>query len=212
VKVRVLRVDPRTVALAGSAGTDESTPTVVTLAAPQQVGPHDLGLWLGRGVFTIAPSAEDARVIAAGVSAQSTTASKARAAAGVHDEDGMLEWLELAPDATPDAQTASAMDALLQAHGCSTRMLLVGEARALVGGTLDVTAEPTKPASGPAARLVRVRSPGAKPIFESTPIVPPAVWQPLMSQRVRYFPKPKAADAGAPPPSAAPAPAPPGSN
>jgi hypothetical protein len=206
LKARVLRVDPRAVLVAGTQGTSETTPTVVTLAAPQQMGPHDLGLWLGRAVFTVASSAEDARLLAAGVAAQSPTAGKARVAVGVHDEDGMLEWIELAPDVQADAQTAAVMDKLLKAHGCSTRMLVVGEARALPGGTLDIAGEPTKPPAGPAARLVRTQAPAARPMFDSTPIVPPAVWQPLMNQRVRYFPKPPKHDAGAPASSGTPAP------
>lgn len=205
LKVRVLRVDPRTVAVAGSAGTDETTPTIVTFAAPQQVGPHDLGLWFAKGVFTIGAGDESAhaKLLAAGVPLSAHVSSRARVAIGVHDEDGMLEWIELAPELGADAQTAATMDALLKEHGCSTRMLVLGDARALVGGSLDVAGEPSKPPSGPSSRLVRGQAPSAKLAFTDTPIVSPTVWQPLMNQRVRYFPKPPKTDAGAPAPTSA---------
>jgi hypothetical protein len=88
--------------------------------------------------------------------------------------------------------------------GCSSRMLVPGDARALLGGTLDASGEPG-PSAGTAstARLVRAAAPGAHPAFEKTPVVPPSVWQPLQNQRVRYFRKPAkdaAKDAGAPKP------------
>jgi hypothetical protein len=235
--VRAVRVDPRTVVPAGAPGTNAETPTVVSFiglregasaqggAAPapsSAKNAHDLvekpelHAWFASGVFLIeknAPS-EDATPLAAGVSATSPFAKKARAAVGIQDEDGMLEWIELAPDVTPDASTAQLLDKLLEKAGCSSRMLILGDTRPYLGGTLDLAGETTAVPAGPAAtvsRLVRGSAPGAHLAFESTPIVPPAVWQPLQSQRVRYFrkaakakPAATAADANAPAPTSEP--------
>ena len=83
-------------------------------------------------------------------------------------------------------------------------MLVSGDARALVGGTLDAAGEPAAPAGTVStARLVRGAPPGAHLVFDKTPVVSPNVWQPLQNQRVRYFRKPSKEapkDAGAPKP------------
>ena len=194
-KVRVLRVDPRTVAPAGSAGTTADTPTIVTFVAPRTARPRRRArrcdaLVRERRVPRRATGepATDATTLADGVSLASPAAAAARAAVGVQDEDGMLDWIELAPEVPASATTASVLDALLARAGCSSRMLVTGDPHALLGGTLDLAAQPFEAAVGAtAARLVRGAAPGAHLAFESTPIVPPAVWQPLESQRVRYF-------------------------
>ena len=63
------------------------------------------------------------------------------------------------------------MDALLRALGCSERMAVPGDARALLGGTLDAAGEPLAGPGPAAARLVRARAPDAHAIFADTPIV-----------------------------------------
>jgi hypothetical protein len=202
VKVRALRIDPRTVVPAGSRGTNADTPTVVTFVAPRTAldTKVERRAWFANGVFLIGtqtPSA-DATTLADGVAVASPTAATARAAVGIQDEDGMLDWLELAPEVTPSAATAKALDALLARAGCSSRMLVTGDSRALLGGTLDLAANPFTAVGATAARLVRGSAPGAHLVFD-TPVVPPAVWQPLESQRVRYFrraPPKKAASKG----------------
>jgi hypothetical protein len=209
IKVRALRVDPRTVRPAGSPGTTADTPTVVSFVGGDRSKGSDPHVWFASGVFLLAASApeKDATPIASGVPLTSPSSAKARAAAGIHDEDGMLEWLELAPEVTADATTALAMDGMLARAGCSSRMLVLGDPHALLGGTLDIAGEATAVAAGPAvpaSRLVRGPAPGAHAMFETTQVVGPAVWQPLQNQRVRYFRKAgkrKAeADAGAPRP------------
>jgi len=189
VKVRALRVDPRTVVPAGSQGTTEETPTIVSFVAPR-AAKSPLRAWFASGVFLVGsrePST-DATVIADGVSVDSPASASARAAVGVQDEDGMLDWIELAPDATAGAATAKLLDALLAKAGCSSRMLVTGDTHALLGGTLDLSAQPFVATLGAtAARLVRGAAPGAHLAFESTPVVPPEVWQKLQSQRVHYF-------------------------
>jgi len=206
-KVRVLRVDPRTVRAAASAGTTEGTPTIVSFEGTRRARPGELAVWLGDRVFLsgAAPPSPDALAIAVGSLPGSPEAASARAMVGIQDEDGMLDWIELPPDATPSAALTRAMDALLASMGCSARIALAGDARALLAGTLDVAGEPTSPPRTAVARLVRGDAPSARPYFTSTPIVSPSVWQPLQSQRVRYFQKPKkaASDAGAPAPGGA---------
>jgi hypothetical protein len=207
IRVRALRLDPRTVRPAGSAGTSAETPTVVSFLGggkPPRSG--EVGLWLASGMFTIgaAPETKDAVPLAQGVPLATPAAKSARIGVGVHDEDGMVEWIELAPDVRADDTTAKILDKHLESAGCSMRMLVTGEARALLGGTLDIAGDPAAPPSANLglARLVRGAPPGAHLAFADTPVVPPAVWQPLQNQRVRYFrkpPKPSASpDAGAP--------------
>ncbi|MGO8992731.1 MAG: hypothetical protein ACLQVI_05350, partial [Polyangiaceae bacterium] len=189
VKVRVLRIDPRAVVPAGSPGTNADTPTIVTFVAPRTAGAAkaERRAWFANGVFLVGTNepAADATTLGDGVSLASPAAATARAAVGVQDEDGMLDWIELSPDVSPSATTAKLMDTLLVHAGCTSRMLVTGDSRALLGGTLDLAAQPFQAAVGAtAARLVRDAAPGAELTFD-TPVVPPAVWQPLQAQRVR---------------------------
>jgi hypothetical protein len=192
IKVRALRIDPRTVAPVGAKATDANTPTIVSFVAPRAGGSArvERRAWMANGVFLVGSSAPspDATTLADGVAPTSPAAAAARAAVGVQDEDGMLNWIELAADVPASAAAAKAMDALLLQAGCSSRMLVTGNAQALLGGTLDLDAQPIDLAAlGPtAARLVRDKAPGADLVFD-TPVVTPAVWQALQAQRVRYF-------------------------
>jgi len=201
VKVRILRVDPRTVRPAGTAGANEQTVIVFNGPAHKAAG---AGVWLEKGVFLAgtAPPSPDALGIALGVPASAPAAAAARVFAGVEDEEGMLVWAELAPDTKPGPDTAASVDALLKKMGCSVRVATFGDARALLGGQLDIAGEAaTVPVTPDAVRLVRGAAPDAHPYFESTPIVRPSVWQPLQMQRVRYFhhkKSPSGSDAGAP--------------
>ncbi len=194
IKVRALRIDPRTVVPAGSRGTTADTPTIVTFVAPRTagVGNVERRAWFANGVFLVGTNepGADATTLGDGVTVASPTSGTARAAVGVQDEDGMLDWVELAPDVPASAAAAKAMDALLARAGCSSRMLVTGDSHALLGGTLDLTGQPIEAAIGATAgRLVRDAAPGAELAFD-TPVVPPAIWQPLQAQRVRYFRKP----------------------
>jgi len=195
---RVLRVDPRAVVPAGSQGTTVDTPTVVSFFGAPHEGP---GVWLSGDVFVVGASPSPGAMRVAGGSPLSAggAIAGARAAVGVQDEDGLLDWVELAPDARGDAGTAAAMDALLAKMGCSARLLVGGDARAVLGVGQDLSGAPVPLPSSPSARLVRGQPPGARAFFESTPVVPLSVWQPLQAQRIRYFPKAPKADAGAPP-------------
>jgi hypothetical protein len=83
------------------------------------------------------------------------------------------------------------------------RMMLAGDARALLGGSLDAAGGALPTAPPPAAvRLVRAQAPDAHPFFEDTALVDIEVWRPLQAKRVRYFYKPTpSASASASPPS-----------
>jgi hypothetical protein len=193
LKLRVVRADPRTMMPAAS-DAQTTSPTVLALLAPAK---GDASLWWSSGVLSVGASApaKDAVRLASGYPASAPAAATARAAVGVQDEDGMLVWVELPAGEHPDAQTAAAMDALLESLGCSERTMLPGEARALLGGTLDAAGDALPAAVAPSVRLVRVRSPDAHTIF-----------QPLQAKRVRYFYKPPPATSASGALSAAPAP------
>jgi hypothetical protein len=203
-EVRVLRVDPRAVVPAGSPGTTSETPSIVSFfgASPPVDaglrGHEGVGIWLSAGVLvTGVTGPPGAQRVASGAPISSGGAvAGARAAVGVQDEDGLLAWVELAPGSLPDATTAAAMDALLAKMGCTTRLLLGPDARAVLAGGLDLSSAPVALPATPSTRLVRGAAPAARPYFETTPVVGPSVWQPLQSQRVRYFPKPRKVDAG----------------
>jgi hypothetical protein len=199
-KVFVLRVDPRTVRSA--AATEDADPAIVlSLTGRARAEPGELTLWLAGGGFAIgarAPSPE-ATAIAPGLLPASDKAGAARAAVGVNDEDGMLTWVELPPDLSADGRTAAMLDALLAKLGCSSRMLLVGGTKALLGGALDITGSaPQGPPAPSRAVLVRGSPPGAHTLFDTTQLVPYSVWQPLQAQRVRYLAAAKPAGPAAP--------------
>jgi hypothetical protein len=202
LRLRVLRVDPRAVVPAASHGTTIDTPTVVSFFGVPREG---VGVWLGEGLFVTGTSPGGTRIAAGSPLGSGIGGGKdARAAIGVQDEDGLLDWVELPPEAKPDAASAAAMDALLAKMGCTVRLLVGADARAVLGSGQDLSGTPIPLPATPSTRLVRGNPSSARLYFESTPIVPPAVWQPLQSQRVRYFPKARKVDAGAPPPGTTP--------
>lgn len=213
IKVRVVRVDPRAVT-AKRREDAQGKPVILTVGraavkdAPREDG--DLGLFHAGHVFIVgkqnAPP-EGSLLLARGTPETAESARNANAAVGVGDEDGMLQWVELAPGTQPSAAAAHAMGELLSSLGCSQRMWLLAGTRAALGGTLDAAGQPFAPPT-PDAVLVRADAPGAHPYFVDTPIVGQDVWQPLQSQRVRYFKKPGApagsASSGGTPGGAAP--------
>jgi len=196
MKVRVMRVDPRTIAATNGTANQN---VVATLGVPETKAADahatsnmgDLRLWFTPGVFTIGknPHDEKATAIAYGVLQQSSAAQSARAAVGIQDEDGMLNWVEIPATMSLDAEGVRQIDQLLQKMGCGSRMFVPGQLRAFVGGELGIDAESPTPHST-LVSFTRVATPGAELHFTDTPIVPFNVWQPLQAQRVRYFPKP----------------------
>lgn len=188
-RARVLRIDPRTVAVDPNPNGDDKT--VVLFGKARGKGREagvpaetEKKLWMVNHVFTIDKNAPGGAPIVGVLPPGSPTA---RGAVGISDEDGMLQWIELLPEDVPSAEASEAMLKLLERIGCSSRALVSGDIRAFLGGTLDVGGEPAAPASA-TVRLARATAPGGKQIFESTPVVPQSVWQPLQSQRVKWRP------------------------
>jgi hypothetical protein len=187
-KVHVLRLDPKTLRPAGSAGTTEQTPTVVSLFSDAR-GP--LSVWWQDEMFMIGASVPlGAAKVASGVPFGVARAPLVRAVAGVEDLDGMLDWIEVDGGGAPSQGLLESLDGVLARLGCSRRVAIEGDARALLGGSTDLAGAPSAPPLLPFVRFVRGTTPAAHPYFETTPIVGPSVWQPLQSKRVRYFPKP----------------------
>jgi hypothetical protein len=210
-RVHVLRLDPKALRPAASAGTTEQTPTVVSLFSG---GRAPLSLFWQDELFLIAASSERATRIASGVPVNVARPAMVRVVVGVEDLDGMLDWVEVAPGTETTPALLASIDHLLGELGCSRRLALEGEGRALVGASTDLEGGAAVSPPLPFVRFVRGSMPSARPYFETTPIVGPNVWQPLQSKRVRYFPKPSrpaASASGVPPaqgvvPTAAPAP------
>jgi hypothetical protein len=214
-KVQVLRLDPKALRPAASAGTTEQTPTVVSLFSS---GRAPLALFWQDELFLIAASGgERATKIAAGVPVTLARPAMVRVVVGVEDLDGMLDWVEVDAKTETSPGLLAAIDRLLGQLGCSHRLALEGEGRALVGASTDLEGVAAVSPPLPFVRFVRGAMPAAHLSFESTPIVGPSVWQPLQSKRVRYFPKPSrpaasasgAASAGPPPPGPTSTPPPP---
>ncbi|MDB4942326.1 MAG: hypothetical protein JWP97_1860, partial [Labilithrix sp.] len=174
-------------------------------------GPPARRLWLGGHVFTIDRSppggAGTAVPIADVLAPGAAGAATARAAVGISDEDGMLQWVELAPDDVPDETTSARLLKLLERLGCSARGLVGGDLHALLGGSLDLAGQPARGAPA-TVRLIRAAAPGARPLFEGTEVVPQSVWFPLQEKRVKWRPtlappeKPAASSSAAPATSA----------
>jgi len=209
-RVRVLRLDPRTVRIDTStpaaAGGDGGAPpsddkNIVAVFGKPARSLKDAGgasahgtekgdrkLFLGGHVFSIAKTASPGSIAMADVVAPSnSSASEVRGAVGISDEDGMLQWIELMPEDKADQATTDEMMKLLERIGCSARGLVTSDVRAYPGGAMDIGAEPAAPAVV-TARLVRTPAPAAKLTFENTEIVPQPVWQPLQSQKVKWRP------------------------
>jgi hypothetical protein len=140
-------------------------------------------LYVGAHVFAIDKKAPPNALAIADVAV--APSAEARAAVGISDEDGMLEWVELLPEDAPSVAASEAMLKLLEKLGCSARGVVANEVRAFLGGSMDVAGEPAA-MQVVTARLVRATAPAGRPYFESTEIVPPSVWNPLQAQRVRW--------------------------
>jgi hypothetical protein len=203
-KVRVLRIDPKAVAVGRAS---DAAPLVLALH-PAPLDDPAPGVWLIAERFAIshAAPAPEAERIAAGFEPNDARAAQASAALGV-DADGMLVYAEVATAPRPGAD-APMLISLLKRAGCSRPLLLSQRLGVALGGDRDLAGQPVAGASG-GVSLVRRRVPGARRIFEQTPIVKPSVWYPLQARRVRYFEKAKPApaasassgaiDGGAPP-------------
>jgi hypothetical protein len=202
-KVRVLRIDPRTIALGGAPKKEDQ---IVLVADPGDKA-EGASIWFSQNAFSVADKkpAPDAARIAFGAAIEKTP-SPASAAIGVNDEEGMLVYADLGSglsggsQATPGATSATAadakmLDALLKSLGCGQRLMLAAPLALALGGDTDLAGQATRAPNGSSAvRLLRTVAPGAKRIFEDTPVVPLSVWYPLQQHRIRYFKKPQGSE------------------
>jgi hypothetical protein len=188
LEVRLLKVDPRVIRVPGMAGVDASAPTVLSLSGIARARHAKPTLWLGKGAFSISADPPDEAVeLFAGLGPGEAPAPDA-AAVGITDEGGMLVYAEV--DAAGD-RTAALLDRMLEGLGCTSRMSLPHSLAAAIGGTTGLDGARRREIEGAELRLVRGDGPGARTMFEDTPIVGPEVWQPLQMRRIRYFKKPK---------------------
>lgn len=204
VRLGVLEIDPKAVALGKAEVEDPGTVLVLAARAGARPGAGELRLVLASGFFSIV--AKEKATGGVLLEGSGRPGESTRAAVGVRDEDGVLLFAECAPGlaAPARAQALAAADALLARAGASRRMFLASDTAALLGGGLGLDGERDPTAHGPPlARLVRKATPGGRGHFDSTPIVDVAVWRPLQMQRVRYFAKPKPAGSSPTPPAPA---------
>lgn len=213
LRVRVLALDPRTVA-AAPVNAAKAGKVVAVVGPGEQAAqpePGHVSVWHSAGSFSIAddPPVSGATRLAAG----SKTLERASAGFGVRDEDGMLLYVEVAgraaspapaEDAGAPAPSASAqgavIDAFIKRLGCGSRMLLSKPVALALGGDTNLEGVAIHPPGGPSAvKITRIEAPGARRIFEDTPVVPFDRWYKLQQHRIRYFKKPKNADADATP-------------
>ncbi len=195
-RARVLKVDPRMVSALPSGKTSPSgdAAVVAVINPTPSAGAGSLSLWWSSQAFLLAeePAAEGSVRIATGVPASAGGA--AAAALGVQDESGMLVYVELAPSAPEGVETTDGAElaALLRAAGSSMALLLPAPIPMALGGDTDLALQAVRlPEADDVIALIRQSGPGAKRIFEGTPIVPLQSWYPLQSRRIRYFKKKK---------------------
>jgi hypothetical protein len=105
------------------------------------------------------------------------------------DVGGMLIYAEIATERGKGDDQALLVELLARLR-CSRVLLLDRPIGAAIGGVRDLGGHPVQ-LTRQSLRLVRGQGPGARRIFEDTPIVHPDVWYPLQSRRVRYFKKHK---------------------
>lgn len=192
---RVLKIDPKTVRVAEKS---DGTSTVISIASgasakaaakdPKKPEDHklDTQLWLAGGSFAIGASSPGpgAVPIFAGALAKGDALAAAKAVVGVTDDDGTLVMV------LADAPSGPSLLGLLRQLGCSQAMIAPSDLDLRLGGSLDLAGELAKqPLAGSIVTLDRTQAPAARELFPATPVVDPAVWQPLQAKRVRYFGK-----------------------
>jgi len=189
VHARVLKIDPRTVkiATAHDVAKGDEKETVLTLSAGAKPEKGNTQLWLAPGSFAIGNVSPGPTAVSlfSGDDAKKTEAlATATALAGVTDDDGTLVI------AIADGPAGPSLRTLLTRLGCSQVLIPPKGLSLRLGGSLDLSGELAKtPLSGSIVTLGRAQAPSARELFPSTPVVDPAVWQPLQAKRVRYFGK-----------------------
>lgn len=189
-KVLILRVDPSTVRVAGPS---EGSERLILSLAPAADGKGP-GLGLDAKGFTIGTRLESPLAVGHASAGLETVA-----ALGI-DAQGTLLYAEIATARDP-ARDGVLLEKLLADLGCQKTLFLSKPLGVALGGDRDLGGHPV-PSRPTALRLVRRDPPGAARIFRDTPVVPISTWYPLQAKRVRYFRKPKPAEAGESPDTA----------
>ncbi len=178
LRVRVLRVDPRTLKFAK---VGDANAVLSIDGAPKDRGP---ALWLARGEFAIGdkqpPGGEP--ILRGATTSQLVPA---RAVLGLDDDEGMLTWVELPPGHSESIANTEAMVKLLDRMGCKEKLIVPIETRALLGANLDLSGEPAAAPKRIAVTLARGLAPGAHLMFEDNALVPYNTWHPLQAAKTR---------------------------
>lgn len=208
LRVRVLAIDPRTVAASpANSSADAKAAKVVAVIGPGEAGgaaapqADRLSVWHSAGSFSIANETPVAGAVRLAVG--NKMLEQASSGFGVRDEDGMLLYVEVSGSAAASSSDAGApaapqtakggtLDAFLKRLGCSTRVLLPAPIALALGGDTSLAGAAIHPPNGPSAvKITRIDAPGVRSIFDNTPVVPFDKWYKLQQHRVRYFKKPK---------------------
>jgi hypothetical protein len=176
-KVRLLSLDPRALSVAGDGK------TVLSVGPSKADG---AGLFFQGERFVIAKSGAPQALRLASGSLEPTPSSVAAMGIG---RGGFIFYAVVAT-ARASAADGVMLSKLLTQVGAEQRLYLDAPLDAAIGGERDLSGHPVAMRTD-AIRLTRKPSPGARRIFEATPLVAPAVWYPLQARRVRYFRKPK---------------------
>jgi len=204
-KVRVLAIDPHTVAVAGSKSLVKDAATVLALEAAAS---GDRSLVLAGSSFTLTDKGEAPPAGSIVLARGAADGAPMVAAFGVADESGFAYYIEpftqaatapraadadadagvpAAPAALPAAE-AKAIVELLGRLGCSQHVALAVRPAMALGGDTALEGGAVHPPRGPrVTTLLRAQAPGGGRIFRDTPIVSKDVWYPLQQKRVRYF-------------------------
>ena len=150
---------------------------------PAAVWLHDAG-----ATIAAAPPNPAAVRLANGFLPGQPGAEHALAAVGLAP-GGMLVYAEIATERGKGDDQALLVS-LLSRLDCSEVLLLDRPIGAAIGGVRDLGGHPVQ-LTRQSLRLVRTQGPGAKRVFQDTPIVHPDVWYRLQARRVRYFKKKK---------------------
>lgn len=178
---RVLKVDPRTI-VRGVQKDSEDT-TVLVVDPGNAAGKSSL--WFANAAFTFAaePPIRGAARLAIG----DPDATSGAAVLGVHDDSGMLYYLEV--DGTGDRSKTSVagIKTYLTDLGCSQVLVLENPLPLAMGGAIAMSGQSIPPLEGKTAvTLLRGQAPDGRRMFEEVPIVPKDTWYPLQTIRVRY--------------------------
>jgi hypothetical protein len=228
LQVELFKIDPRFVRAQAAPGVDDASPVVVAFSGISRARQIRPSLFLATRAFSIAEQPPEGGVeLFSGLSADDLVKGASPAAAvGITDEGGMLVYAEIVGSdgakegadprdaAAAPRGNAQVLERVLGRLGCSSRLMLPHALHPALAGSHLLSGAPAPLVEGATVRLVRGEGPGARSIFEDTPVVPLEVWYPLQQKRIRYFKKPATPAASAKPgedrviPATTPAPSP----